>query len=88
MSCEVQSSTPPAPPPPPPPQKSLYDQIYDKLCEFDQVNMRGDIYIYHTMKTIMENHHEEFFLALRTAIMLDAYMDEHVDIAKVFAYMG
>ncbi|KAJ8420896.1 hypothetical protein Cgig2_024519 [Carnegiea gigantea] len=88
MSCEVQSSTPPAPPLPPPPQKSLYDKIYDKLREFDQVNMRGDIYIYHAMKTIMENHHEEFFLVLRTATMVEAYLDEHVDIAKVFAYMG
>ena len=40
------------------------------------------------MKTIMENHHEELFLVLQTVTMVEAYLYEHVDIAKVFAYMG
>ncbi|KAJ8432668.1 hypothetical protein Cgig2_002055 [Carnegiea gigantea] len=67
----VLSSTPLTPPPPVATEKSIYDKIYDKLCDYDQ--------------TIMGNHHEQFFLVFQTATMVETYLDEHVDIAQAFA---
>lgn len=41
LPCEVQSLTPLAPLPPSATKKFVNDKIYDKLCECDQVKMRG-----------------------------------------------